>query len=259
MTVPELDRVSNDSNSIFQRWSGAFSLASDEDQRWRREGPFLLSVIREHPKRDPRIADFACGHGLHARRLAAEGFGVTAVDASCDTIERAKTLPGGDAVHWICGDILTLSKERFDVALLLGNTLSLMEYESGREAFGSIGGSLAESGIFILHVIDFDYLKHHPVRFSRGGVINGENTRFEKSIRPVHNGAMITIDIMRNTVRGVQREHGEQRLYEHGFQAIESWALENRLEKTATYSDFSMDTPYRPGKSKDILAVFGKT
>jgi len=244
--------------SIFRRWSGAFSLASDEEHRWRREGPFLTAVIHRLRKRDPRIVDYACGHGLHARRLAAEGHDVTAVDASPETIERAKTLPGGGAVRWVCRDILKPVDERFDIALLLGNTLSLMENDRAREAFGSIGGSLAESGVFILHVIDFDYLKEHPVRFSRGGVINGENTRFEKSIRAVEGGAVISIDVTRNTVRGVKHEHGDQRLHEHGVSAVESWASENGLETTGIYSDFSMDMPYRPGKAKDILVVFRK-
>lgn len=248
----------DDSSSIFRRWSNAFSLASDEDFRWRRESPFLLSVIHGLRKRDPRIVDYACGHGLHARRLAAEGHDVTAVDASPKTIECAKTLAGGAAVRWVCRDILKPVNERFDVALLLGNTLSLMENEEAGKAFGSVGASLVGSGIFILHVIDFEYLKDHPVRFSRGGVINGENTRFEKSIRAVEDGAVISIDVTRNTVRGVKHEHGDQRLHEHGICAVEAWASENGLDTTGIYSDFSMDVPFHPGKAKDILAVFRK-
>jgi len=257
MIIDELDSRST-SKSIFQRWSRAFFLASDEDLRWRREGPFLLSLMRHYVPPNTRIIDFACGHGLHARRLAAEGFDVSAIDASCDTIRRAKTLPGGDRVRWVCRDILKSFDERFDVALLLGNTLSLLENEKAREAFRSIGDSLVESGMFILHIIDFDYLKDHPVRFSRGGVINGENTRFEKSIHAADGGAVISIDVTRNTPRGVKHEHGDQTLHEHGIPAIESWASENGLKKASVYSDFSEDTPYRSGESKDILVVFRK-
>ncbi|MHC4253016.1 MAG: class I SAM-dependent methyltransferase [Planctomycetota bacterium] len=113
--------------SVFDRFAAAFPLVPNEDERWAKEGRLITGLARTAGEGKGRVLDLACGCGFHARRLATSGFAVTAVDLSAAAIEAGRSLPGGERVDWVEGDITRPVAGEYDLVLLVGNTLSLFE------------------------------------------------------------------------------------------------------------------------------------
>ncbi len=68
----------------------------------------------------PRIVDLGCGTGELTRRLAPRTAAITAIDRSARMIDRARSLPGGDApnITWVLGAIEQASiAGEFDLAI----------------------------------------------------------------------------------------------------------------------------------------------
>jgi len=252
--------------TIFERFAAAFPLVSDEAERWRREGPFLMKLAREAGGERAHILDLACGSGFHARHLAREGFRVTAVDASPGAIAAGRVLPGGDRVDWLEGDI-TRPEHRddtdaHDLALIVGNTLSLLDNEADvAAAFGTASSAIAPGGVCVAHVIDFDRLRANPVSISREGELEGGPVRFEKRINPAPGGALITISVTRLGPGEGPGEHYTER----ATQPLKGWGAKLLVAKAreaglGLRDEFgSLDgAPREPGVTKDVVLVFGK-
>ncbi|MBY4830317.1 class I SAM-dependent methyltransferase [Burkholderia dolosa] len=74
-----------------------------------------------------RILDLGCGTGTFARRLAAAGHRVVAIDPAPAMIDHARRQPGADAVHWLAGDLRSVrSDERFDAVVMTGHAFQCL-------------------------------------------------------------------------------------------------------------------------------------
>ena len=93
----------------------------------RQDGPLALSSIYVPviddllgDVKDKRVLDVGCGDGYYARKLAATGAAVLAIDGSAEMIKLAlRDTPGGD-VEYRVADLtqpLPLPDRRFDVVL----------------------------------------------------------------------------------------------------------------------------------------------
>jgi len=248
--------------TIFERFAAAFPLVSDEAERWNREGPLLVGLARESGGNGARVLDLACGSGFHARHLAREGFRVTAVDASPGAVAAGRALHGGDRVEWREGDITRLEHRddagAYDLALLLGNTLSLLDNEADvAAALRTASSALAPGGVCVAHVIDFDRLRAHPVSISREGELEGGPVRFEKRIDPAPRGALITISVTRLGPGEHDTERATQPLKGWGADLLVARALDADLGLRDEFG--SLDgAPREPGVTKDVVLVFGK-
>ena len=247
------------SSSIFERFAAAFPFVSDEDERWQREGPLLVRLARESGEREGRVLDLACGSGFHARHLAAEGLDVTAVDASPGAIAAGRALPGGDLVEWREGDITRFpamgDEGAYDLALLIGNTLSLFDDDSDVAAvFGAAAAALVPDGVLVAHVIDFGRLRARPVLISREGELERGPVSFEKRIDPAPGGAVITISVTRRGPGGGS-ERATQPLTEWGTRVLVAKAGDAGLELEHEFG--SLDGSARePGVTKDVVLQF---
>jgi 2-polyprenyl-3-methyl-5-hydroxy-6-metoxy-1,4-benzoquinol methylase len=79
-------------------------------------------VSRFDVNRDTRIADFGCGPGLYANRLAQRGARVTGIDFSARSIRHAREVAArsGLAVEYITGSYLDFeTRDRFDLVLMI--------------------------------------------------------------------------------------------------------------------------------------------
>ncbi|MHC5058204.1 MAG: class I SAM-dependent methyltransferase [Planctomycetota bacterium] len=248
--------------TIFDRFAAAFPLVSDERERWRHEGPLLVKLAREAGGPGARVLDLACGSGFHARHLAAEGFRVTGLDVSAGAIAAGRALPGGDLVEWREGDIMRPlvrgDKGAYELALLVGNTLSLLDDEADvAAAFGVASSALTPGGVLVAHVIDFARLRAHPVRISREGELEGGPVGFEKRIDPAPGGAVITISVTRQGPDGDRTERATQPLREWGARLLIEKAREAGLGLRDELG--SLDgSPREPGVTKDVVLLFRK-
>ena len=93
-----------------------------------------------------RALDLAAGEGRNAIWLASRGWDATAVDFSSVALAKGRTLPGGDAVTWLCADATRWSSGAdFDLVVLAYLQLPAGERRAAvRAAFGSLapGGTL---------------------------------------------------------------------------------------------------------------------
>ncbi|HEM7852033.1 class I SAM-dependent methyltransferase [Burkholderia multivorans] len=74
-----------------------------------------------------RILDVGCGTGTFARRLAAAGHDVVAIDPAPAMIDYARRQPGADAVRWIACDLRDLPPGApFDAAVMTGHAFQCL-------------------------------------------------------------------------------------------------------------------------------------
>ncbi len=241
--------------SIFERFAKAFPLVSDEGKRWDKEGPLITELARESGGKSGRVLDLGCGAGFHARQIAMAGFEVTGVDISKEAIEEGRDLPGGDRVVWTVGDITQFNGTGFDLVLLIGNTLSLFNEEGSiNKLFLTASNALVDEGVFVLHIIDFAYLRRNPVCIRREGELDGKKVIFNKEIIGDSSGANIIIKI---ETEGEESESEIQRIYEHDMSNLIRIAKLAGLEKFREYGSMSK-TEWIPGTTKDIVTLFRK-
>lgn len=117
----------------------------------------LLSYLQPQP--GSCILDVACGRGRHSKFLAAQGFDVTGIDLSFDSIEYARQFEQ-DSLHFYQHDMrLPMWSNYFDYAL---NFFTSFGYFSTRrehdDAIRTIAKSLKQQGTLL-----FDYLNVHYV------------------------------------------------------------------------------------------------
>lgn len=82
-----------------------------------------------------RILDLGCGTGRFARRLAAAGHDVVAIDPAAAMIEHARQQPGASAVRWAVSDLAGLSPDaRFDTVVMTGHAFQCLLTDAAIDA-----------------------------------------------------------------------------------------------------------------------------
>ena len=111
-----------------------------------------------------RILDCACGIGTQAIGIAAMGYDVTASDISDGELAQAKERAASNGVN-ICfehADFCALSDtfaEQFDIVIAMDNALPhMLSKEALEAAIKSITGRVAEGGMFVASIRDYDAL-----------------------------------------------------------------------------------------------------
>lgn len=109
-----------------------------------------------------RVLDCACGIGTQAIGLAARGYNVTASDISEAELTEAKSRAAANSVEirFEKADFCALQdvyKEKFDVIICMDNALPhMLTREALKSAVGSIVNQLADNGIFVASIRDYD-------------------------------------------------------------------------------------------------------
>lgn len=126
---------------------------------------FILKLIEYFkPEPDSRILDVACGRGRHSKLLAAQGFDVTGIDLSFDSIEYARQFEK-DRLHFYQHDMrLPMWINYFDYAL---NFFTSFGYFSTRrehdDAIRTVAKSLKTGGILLFDYLNVHYVEEHLV------------------------------------------------------------------------------------------------
>jgi SAM-dependent methyltransferase len=122
----------------------------------------LLDYLKPRPGN--RILDVACGRGRHSKFLAAQGFDVTGIDLSFDTIEHAMQFEK-ENLHFYQHDMrLPMWSNYFDFAL---NFFTSFGYFATRrehdDAIRTIAKSLKSQGILLFDYLNVQYAQERLV------------------------------------------------------------------------------------------------
>jgi SAM-dependent methyltransferase len=126
---------------------------------------FILKLIGYFkPGPQSRILDVACGRGRHSKFLAAQGFDVTGIDLSFDSIEYAREFEN-DHLHFYQHDMrLPMWVNYFDYAL---NFFTSFGYFATRrehdDVIRTISKSLKGGGILLFDYLNVHYVEEHLV------------------------------------------------------------------------------------------------
>ncbi len=154
-----------------------YELLGNRGGRLEREGPFLLEALARAPGR--RVADIACGLGLHAVWLAEHNpeAEVRAFDASEDMVRHARETRPHPRVIYARGDMRAVEGGPYDLILCLGNSLSLLAEEDDLEQFfASAFSALTPGGVVITQTLNYatEAMRRPRIRVERENLSDGE-------------------------------------------------------------------------------------
>lgn len=132
------------------------------------EAQFFLHNLIQHLsiKNTDRILDIACGRGRHALYLAEQGFNVTGIDLSPNSISFAQkeaTSRGLDAQFYV-HDMRDVAKQPADVVLNLFTSIGYFEDKpDNTKALKAFYDSLAPNGMAVIDFLHTPWVKKHWV------------------------------------------------------------------------------------------------
>lgn len=131
-----------------------YEILSDRNGRLEREGPLLLGALHSAPKN--KVADLACGTGLHALFLAQHGAEVYALDMSAAMITYARKKNAHPNIQYAVHDMCELPCKQFGVILCLGNSLSLLHRRTQvKKFFRNTYHALSPAGSLIVQILNY--------------------------------------------------------------------------------------------------------
>jgi len=131
----------------------------------REQAAILDRIFRENGyDRSAAVLDCACGIGTQAIGLACAGYRVTGSDISTAELEEARlrAQQNGAAIRFERADFRALSETfagKFDIIIAMDNALPhMLTSEALEAALRSIAGRLADKGMFVASIRDYDAL-----------------------------------------------------------------------------------------------------
>lgn len=121
----------------------------------------ILNIFKEYKiDKDAQVLDLGCGTGKMARKLAREGYQVTAVDNSMDMLEIAAS-EEDDHILYVLQDMVSLElPQQVDAAVSICDCMNyILEEEDLKGAFRRVREFLKEDGVFV-----FDMNSHYKYK-----------------------------------------------------------------------------------------------
>lgn len=149
------DRLASQYDKLFYDWN-----ASTQEQ-----AVILDRLFKKYGfDRSARILDCACGIGTQSIGLAALGYQIVGSDFSNGALAQARERAGKNNVRipFVNADFRALEEafsDRFDIIIAMDNALPhMLTAEDLKSAIRSIVGQLAEGGMFVASIRDYDAL-----------------------------------------------------------------------------------------------------
>ena len=152
--------------SFYDNMAGQYDkLFLDWQATTQEQAELLEKIFRENGYgRDAKVLDCACGIGTQAIGLARLGYDVTGSDISDGELAEAKAraAKNGVSARFIHADFCALSEtfqDPFELIICMDNALPhMLTKEDLEAAVKSIAGQLAEGGMFVASIRDYDAL-----------------------------------------------------------------------------------------------------
>src|SRR3954468_7416289 len=137
-----------------QRYAERFRAMAAQGDDVHGEASFVAGLV-EPPG---RVLDAGCGTGRVAIRLAELGYAVVGVDLDVSMLREARHLAPG--LDWRVGDLAGLDTgQLFDVVLVAGNTIPLLEPDTLGAAAAHLAAQLDHGGLLVCGFgLDADHL-----------------------------------------------------------------------------------------------------
>jgi cyclopropane fatty-acyl-phospholipid synthase-like methyltransferase len=117
------------------------------------------------------IADFGCGPGLYASRLARRGARVTGIDFSASSIQYARQTAAGEdlPIEYVCQDYLLFESDQlFDLILMIYCDLCALSPEQRSRMLGKYQSLLAPGGAVLLDVHSLSFFEQREEQATYG-------------------------------------------------------------------------------------------
>jgi trans-aconitate methyltransferase len=243
--------------NAFTNSAAFYEVLSDSEARLQREGPLLLELLAQAP--GVRVVDLACGTGLHAEYLAGHGAIVTASDLSHEMVAHATQRRRHANLTFVQMDMRAVQGGPWDLALCLGNSLSLLPtHLDVNGVFHAVARVLASKGLFLVQLVNYssDNMQEPRHRVERRQVLGGEVVA-TKSLVP-HGGRTLLSMAFFHVQDGKVDSLAETAVQLNLDQAaLVDAVAATGLHLVAAYGGYDK-RPYQPQTSADLVCVFRK-
>ena len=154
-----------DTNAWFKQWFNSPYYHQLYHERDEQEAADFINQLVDHlqPAEGSFMLDVACGRGRHSIQLASQGFDVTGIDLSIDSIMAAKENEN-DRLHFFVHDMrlpfwINYFNCAFNIFTSFGYFNTRREHEN---ALRTIAQSLKPDGIFVIDYLNVNYAESHP-------------------------------------------------------------------------------------------------
>lgn len=239
--------------------AGDYDIISNPGKRLAHEGDFLLWLLELAPGR--RVLDMAAATGVHAEFLASHGAEITARDIDEEAIMYARANRAADRIVYEVHDLLEPAGGPFDLVILMGNTLSLLDCEEDvPRAFEAAHRQLSPGGVFFVHVVNYAALeaggpRHKVARDESQGVVRV----IVKNMVPLGGGGPALVSFSRFQRTGGVWETGASQsvLLNLRRSFLEEAAAGAPFEIHGVYGDYDR-SPLEEASSPELLFVLRK-
>lgn len=168
--------------------------------------PHLATVVQP----GDRVLDLCCGAGPFSFFLEEHGAKVTAVDLAPYMIRlaREEARKRSSAVEFVQADVLAhdWGSEQFDLAVLLGNTVSDFPLERFVDLARKVGAALKRGGTFAVHYLD-GLRPFVQGEYVRVGVQQEEPPRISRRFKEYRSDVAAYVEVYTNAATGVAYEY----------------------------------------------------
>lgn len=149
-------------NNIYHQYGDRWYTAQDDPVALLRaesvvKNIWILEKLAKYKKTNAQILDVGCGGGFLSNALAREGYKITGVDLSAESIEVAKRYDTTMTVQYIVADAyrLPFKDQSFDVI----TAMDFLEHiEEPARAIHEFSRVLRSGGVFIFHTFNRNWL-----------------------------------------------------------------------------------------------------
>jgi SAM-dependent methyltransferase len=209
----------------------------------------LLAYL--HPKSEHQILDLACGKGRHSRYLNEQGYDVTGIDLSEQSIAYAKQFEN-ERLHFAVHDMREVYRaDSFDFVLNLFTSFGYFESETENVvALKAAAESLKHGGKLVIDFMNTDRTIERLVAHEEKEV---QGIRFRISRKVEHDFIVKTIEF-HDKGQDYRFEERVRALRQEDFMEYFSMA---QLRLVETFGDYRLQ-PFHPVNSERIIFVLKK-
>ena len=215
-----------------------YELLGNRGGRLEREGNFLLEALARAPSR--RVADLACGLGIHAEFLAKHDADVFASDLSPEMIRHAHEKRPHPRITYAVSDMREPTGGPYGMIICLGNSLSLLQRtEDLRLFFKNTCNVLAPGGLIITQTLNYaaDAMKLPRIRMEQQALDNGAIAAVKRFL-PGENDTLLSITYYAATTEVFMDTTETVHLHHWSESTLSDAAQDAKLEVDGLYGGF---------------------